>query len=509
MLTAMSGRPIAGSRLRGALALAGTLALTLGTASAASAAETVIGFDHFPGGAPVPAGTIVTNEWEVEGLKLGKAEAFGQPSVAGNCGSPKVEKETVVPAASPPNFAVLPTCFGAANTQGTFGALLGPPRGSLSVEVRNLTSTPNVEVHVIGYSSTGTKVAEGHGQATNGSWQPIAVTLNGAGKISYFAISTGIVTSQEIAIDNLSFEKVEEEGKKEKEAPKEEPNKGGSGTPPTPPPTAVGTVVTPNPHGGSPVTLSGAGSSSGSGHIISYEWDFNSDGKIDTSTGTNPIAHVIMPTGLHTIGLTVTNSNGEKSSSKFGVLLQGVSIPPPDSGEGPCLTSLEVANAELLAECIQTKGSGEWVIESKELELNGMVLIPKGGGYGIYHVTSHRQFGIGTEYKLSGTPVNIELLNTPVGDMTLGGYDLETEPVTLGTAFEKRQVLKITAPLRAHAADEERVKNLKGNPLMSFGVGKPCTGGEKGRLAVRRTGPTKPAPRCRATSRSPAPWSCT
>ncbi len=153
---------------------------------------------------------------------------------------------------------------------------------------------------------------------------------------------------------------------------------GGGGSTTRTPPTAVGTVVTPNPHGGSPVTLSGAGSSPGSGHIISYEWDFNNDGKIDTSTGTNPIAHVILPTGLHNIGLTVTNSNGEKSSSKFGVLLQGVSIPPSDGGEGPCLTSLEVANAELLAECIQTKGSGEWVIESKELELNGMVLVAQG-----------------------------------------------------------------------------------------------------------------------------------
>ena len=94
----------------------------------------------------------------------------------------------------------------------------------------------------------------------------------------------------------------------------------------------------------------------------------------------------MLPTGIHTIGLTVTNSNGEKSNSRFSTLLQGVSIPPPDGGEGPCLTSLEVANAELLAECIQKKGSAEYVIESKQLGLNGMVLAPPGGGYGIYQV---------------------------------------------------------------------------------------------------------------------------
>jgi len=483
-----------------ALALAVASAISLGTTSAASAAETTIGFDN------LTPGTVVTNQYEAEGLKLGHAAEVGShlpgEGGAGDCGSPTVQEGTaaLAEAFSKPNYALLAKCLPKEESSGTYGALLDHPRGALSVEVRSLSSgTPQVRVTT--YEAAGKEVAHEENTVPQGSWTQITVPDPGNVKTGYFSIVAVTPNHTTVAIDNLSFEKAEVETKKEKEEKQqkekeakekeekeakekvvgEEKKSGGGGgsTPPTPP-TAVGTVVTPNPHGGSPVTLSGAGSSPGSGHIISYEWDFNNDGKIDTSTGTNPIAHVIMPTGPHTIGLTVTNSNGEKSSSKFGMLLQGVSIPPPDGGEGPCLTSLEVADAQLLAECIQKKASGaEYVIETRQLDLNGMVLVPNGGGYGVYKVTSTRRFGVGTEYRLSGPAVSIELQNTPIGDMTLGGYDLETEPIVLGTAFENRQFLKITASLNAHAADEERLKNLKGTPLMSFGVGKPCKAGEK------------------------------
>ncbi|MHB8492453.1 MAG: hypothetical protein ACYDA6_09625, partial [Solirubrobacteraceae bacterium] len=72
------------------LALAATVVLgivapaaLLPAAPALASSETVIGFDHFPGGAEVPAGTVAGAQWETEGLKLGKAEEFGQASVAG------------------------------------------------------------------------------------------------------------------------------------------------------------------------------------------------------------------------------------------------------------------------------------------------------------------------------------------------------------------------------------------------------------------------------------------
>ena len=168
------------ARTRGALGAAVIAALLLVAAAPARAAETVIGFDHFPGGEEAPAGTVAGGQWEAEGVTFGKAEEFGQPSVAGNCGKPTVARETATPAASAPNFAVLATCVAAFNTQGTFGALSAPARGSLSVEVRNLTSTPNVGVSLVGYDGAGVMVAEGHGEATSAGWQRIAATLNGA-----------------------------------------------------------------------------------------------------------------------------------------------------------------------------------------------------------------------------------------------------------------------------------------------------------------------------------------
>ena len=48
--------------------------------------------------------------------------------------------------------------------------------------------------------------------------------------------------------------------------------------------------------------------------------------------------------GPHTIGLTVTNSSGEKSSSKFGLRVPThiEAAAAPDGGEGPCEPTLEV-----------------------------------------------------------------------------------------------------------------------------------------------------------------------
>src|SRR5207302_443662 len=146
---------------------------------------------------------------------------------------------------------------------------------------------------------------------------------------------------------NLSFERVNEE-------PPAGGGGGGGEHPPPPPPSASLALLTPTPSPGGPLTLSGAGSQPGSGRIISYDWDFNGDGKIDTSTGTNPAAKLILAPGLHTIGLTITNSNGQSSTTKLGVALPSmpVSLPPPDGGEGPCEPTYEQEEVKILAECI-------------------------------------------------------------------------------------------------------------------------------------------------------------
>ncbi len=336
-----------------------------------------------------------------------------------------------------------------------------------------MVGTPSAQVQLIAYDSAGHEIGAETGEASTAGWTRITLSP-GAAQIGFFLLRTEkALAAGAIAIDDLGLQ-VPQSTPATPETPP---------PPPPPPPTAVITLLTPSPHSGQPVTLSGAGSQPGSGHVISYEWDFNGDGRIDTSTGTNPVARTILPSGTHTIGLTVTNSNGQKSSTHFGVLVQGVTLPPqPDGGEGPCQTSFEVVNVQLLAECIQKApgASGGYLIQSKQLDLNGMILAPKGGGYGLWRIDSKRHFGVGTEYKLSGTPVLIELPNTPIGSLVLGGYDLTSQPIVLALEGEHIQTkVKIADTLRAHAADEERLRNLKGTPLMSFGVGKPCKGGEK------------------------------
>ena len=306
--------------------------------------------------------------------------------------------------------------------------------------------------------------------------------------------AAAVTPAPSIGIDNLAFPEAGKESSKEEETKKggEEPKKGGpesheqgssttattSTSTASTPPTPVLSALTLTPRPGQPITLSGAGSQPGSGHIISYEWDFNGDGKIDTSTGTNPIAHAILSPGSHTIGLTVVNSNGESASTRYKVQLpSGASVVIPDGGEGECMSSLEVANTHLLGECIQKSPGGGWVIETKQLSLNGMVFVPRAGGNAVYHVQSKRIFGIGVRYTMSGPTVSLELQNTPIGDMTLGNYDLEAEPLVLGTEVEQRFTL--AGQRRAHIADEERVANIKGQPLMAFGVGEQCKAGEK------------------------------
>lgn len=445
-------------------------------APALAASETVIGFDHFPGGAAVPTGTVVEAQWEAEGLKLGTSKELGGPSPgSGDCGAPTVKSETEahVPAASSPNYAVLPLCLAAGPpVHGTYGALLGHPRGTLSVEVRNLQSTPAVEVTVIGYSAGGTAVAKGTGKATSGAWTTIATSLTGGEQISFFVIRTEAGSVGEVAIDNLSFESPPSSG--------EEPKT--TTTEPTKPPSPTANVAlsTPEPTAGKPLTLSGAGSTAGSGHIISYGWDINGDGTIDTSTGTNPIAHVILTPGPHTIGLTVTNSNGEKSSSRFSLSVPSLShVHLPDGGEGECQPTLEVGDAQLLAECIQKLPGGGYVIGGPELDVNGMMLVPKSGGFMKIKTVTDYALGGGTVTELYGAQVYVELLNTPIGDMVLGERNLEAEPMDLEVHAAPRFTLQgpLNHSLRApaHAADDERPSKTL---LMEIGVGQKCEGSE-------------------------------
>ena len=339
-------------------------------------------------------------------------------------------------------------------------------------------STPTVTLTI--YDAEGTELGKSHAPAETGTWATLTAMQAGGknSQIGYFSIAT-TAPSSSVAIDDVAFE-----------APTSEESKGGGTTtttttppPPPPPPTASVSLQTPTPSPGQLLTISGAGSQAGSGHIISYDWDLNGGGKATTSTGTNPIVHLVLAPGLHTIGLTVTNSNGEKSSSKFGLTVPThIELPPPpDGGQGQCEPTLEVGDSQLIAECIQKLSGGGYVIETKHLGVNGMVMKPQAGGYGVFKIHTVKDIAIdGTQTLMSGSPVNVELLNTPIGDVVIGGRDLEAEPIQLEahSALNQFKIPFINHGLqgpRAHRA-EAPTKSL----LMAIGVGKPCTGKEKG-----------------------------
>jgi PKD repeat protein len=457
----------------------------------ARASETVVGFDT------LSQGDLVTGQYEAQGLKLGTATALGQTSPGvGDCGSPTVELGTAAtPAASGEKYAILPACPAAGPLfKGTYGALLGSARGSLSVEVRNRTvGTPSADVLIVGYDSTDHVVAEGKGEATTEAWNRVTAKLTGSGKISYFLIRTAIATSSSIAIDELRYESAGEEtggGEKEKTGggvkPGEKPGGGGSpggGAPggglPPPPVAAVVELQTPGPYSGEPIVLSGAGSQPGNAHIISYDWDLNGDGKIDTSTGPNPIVHLILAPGVHTVGLTVTNSNKESSGTRFGLTIPSVTqmIPPADGGEGECQKTYDQGDVHVIAECIQKLHSGGEVIASRQVALDGMELASADGGFGIFKIQTVKRLGVGSTVQLSGSPVNVELLNTPIGDVVLGGRDLESEPITLAfEAFHPPSALKALSSSklrRARAAGESKTL------VMAFAVAHKCGSGNK------------------------------
>ena len=93
------------------------------------------------------------------------------------------------------------------NTQGTFGAFVGPARGSLSVEVRDLNSSPNVAGHpdrLLRPAARSSPKGTSKRPAANGRRSSRRSTAKARSATSRSA--TELVTSQEIAIDNLSFE---------------------------------------------------------------------------------------------------------------------------------------------------------------------------------------------------------------------------------------------------------------------------------------------------------------
>ncbi len=80
----------------------------------------------------------------------------------------------------------------------------------------------------------------------------------------------------------------------------------------------------------------------------------------------------------------------------------------------------------------------------------------------MFKIQTVKDFAIdGTQTLLSGSPVNVELLNTPIGDVVLGGRDLESEPIQLAAHSALNQFhIVLNHGLRA-----PRARNAGGSAL--------------------------------------------
>lgn len=473
----MNARPGAGSGLAGLLGrfapalFACALVAAILAVPARAAGETTIGFDT------LKTGEAVTSQYAGEGLELGTAAGFKQPPPAhGDCGPPTVSSE--VAAHSGTNYAVLPACTGSGPVfHGTYAAL-HRASGIVSVYVSNVVvGTPAIKVVAIGFDSEGKEVASALGEANTGGWSQIGLKASGGARIGFLQIRSEVaVVAGRIGIDDVSFES------EAATPPPPPPPK------PTPPPPVLASIasLTPSPLPGAAISLTGAGSQPGGGRIVSYDWDLNGDGKVDTSTGTNPVVQLILAPGVHTVGLTVTNSNKESSKTSFGLSVPSVNnaLHAPDGGEGECTSTYDQGNVHLIAECIQMQKGGGVVISSRQVALNGMDLATVGGGIGVFRIETVKLLGIGNTVQMSGAPVNVELLNTPIGNVVLGGRELEKEPITLAFEAFHPPTFKFPSAGFAHpraGASSARAHAAGGGKtlVMAFAVAHKCASGSK------------------------------
>ncbi len=97
-------------------------------------------------------------------------------------------------------------------------------------------------------------------------------------------------------------------------------------------------VVAGGPYSGlinQPITFDGGGSSDADSPIILYEWDFESDGVFDVSSGSPTATHAYPAAGTFTVTLRVTDDTGLTATDTASVVIRPPSLPPVAVPQGP------------------------------------------------------------------------------------------------------------------------------------------------------------------------------
>ncbi len=201
-------------------------------------------------------------------------------------------------------------------------------------------------------------------------------------------------------------------------------------TAPVPPvssaPTAAVRLKDPVPKAGKSLVFDASASTAASGaKIVSYEWDFNGDGRFDAETGPFPTARLPFDARNHTVGLRVSDDQGRASA------ISTVDF-TPQTPPGGCSERVLRGWIDIIAPCIRQNG-GVFTIDLDQGAINfgGIEIAGRDPEATIVLDTTGRRW----EIRGDGEVV-VRLPNTAIGTIELYSLDLERDPIVLPAGAE-------------------------------------------------------------------------
>ncbi len=206
-------------------------------------------------------------------------------------------------------------------------------------------------------------------------------------------------------------------------------------------------------------TLSAAGSTDNGGTITDYKWDLNGTGKYETDTGTTPtITKAFTSTGVHTVGVQVTDSKGATATATISVTVisQGVSRYADAVQATPNLLHFYTLNEPVGSTTIaDSKGNAPGTLSGATLGAPGAVngdsataasfpgngdpFEGQAGSYGAIPMNLSSQTAITVEFWLKwnayGNNDALAMELTPNYNENVGGFVVDPDSASFGGTF--------------------------------------------------------------------------